>query len=115
MKRPNLHIPAHYAVYYAPPAERAKTNRRGKYQSDDGLWVAVYCAVCAVHGDNHRCERAAPLCVDCGVGRLRWAEAGHVPGHRICDHCGSHWSHGDYAVTRRGEFPALTYERARFY
>jgi hypothetical protein len=24
-------------------------------------------------------------------GRLRWAEAGYVPWHRICDRCGSHW------------------------
>lgn len=33
----------------------------------------------------------APLCGDCGVGRLAWAEAGHVPFHRICNVCGSHW------------------------
>jgi hypothetical protein len=26
----------------------------------------------------------------CG-GILRWAEAGYVPWHRICDRCGSHW------------------------
>lgn len=33
----------------------------------------------------------APTCVDCGRGTLRWAEAGHVPWHRICDVCGAHW------------------------
>lgn len=32
-----------------------------------------------------------PVCADCGLGTLRWAEAGHVPWHRICDRCGSHW------------------------
>lgn len=32
-----------------------------------------------------------PLCPDCCVGHLRWAEAGYVPWHRICDVCGSHW------------------------
>ncbi len=32
-----------------------------------------------------------PMCRDCGHGRLRWAEAGYVPWHRICDVCGSHW------------------------
>lgn len=32
-----------------------------------------------------------PVCADCGVGHLLWAEAGYVPYHRICDVCGSHW------------------------
>jgi hypothetical protein len=32
-----------------------------------------------------------PVCADCGRGHLRWAEAGYVPWHRICDTCGSHW------------------------
>lgn len=32
-----------------------------------------------------------PICADCEVGRLQWAEAGYVPWHRICDRCGSHW------------------------
>jgi hypothetical protein len=30
-------------------------------------------------------------CPDCAHGRLRWAEAGYVAWHRICDCCGSHW------------------------
>lgn len=30
-------------------------------------------------------------CPDCALGRLRWAEAGYVAWHRICDCCGSHW------------------------
>lgn len=32
-----------------------------------------------------------PTCADCKRGQLRWAEAGFVPWHRICDVCGSHW------------------------
>lgn len=28
-----------------------------------------------------------PLC----EGTVRWAEAGFVPGYRICDGCGQHW------------------------
>lgn len=32
-----------------------------------------------------------PTCADCGRGHLRWAEAGFVAWHRICDVCGSHW------------------------
>jgi hypothetical protein len=27
---------------------------------------------------------------DCG-GRVQWAEAGYVPGYRICDTCGRHY------------------------
>jgi len=30
-------------------------------------------------------------CPACGSGRLVWAEAGHVPGWRVCDHCGREW------------------------
>ena len=26
------------------------------------------------------------------TGLLRWAEAGHVPGYRVCDQCGSHYA-----------------------
>ncbi len=32
-----------------------------------------------------------PTCADCERGTLCWAEAGHVPWHRICNVCGSHW------------------------
>ena len=31
------------------------------------------------------------LCPSCGSGLLRWAEAGHVPGYRICDQCHRHF------------------------
>ena len=30
-------------------------------------------------------------CPGCGHGLLRWAEAGYVPGYRICDDCGGHY------------------------
>jgi len=31
-----------------------------------------------------------PCPADCG-GTVRWAEAGYVPGYRICDQCGRHY------------------------
>ena len=38
------------------------------------------------------------LCPSCGSGLLRWAEAGHVPGYRICDRCRRHYlARGDQA------------------
>ena len=38
------------------------------------------------------------LCPSCGSGLLRWAEAGHVPGYRICDRCRRHYlADGDHA------------------
>ena len=38
------------------------------------------------------------LCPSCGSGLLRWAEAGHVPGYRICDRCRRHYlAGGDHA------------------
>ena len=36
-----------------------------------------------------------PVCAD---GTLRWAEAGYVPGYRICDRCARHY----LAVTQTG-------------
>jgi hypothetical protein len=36
-------------------------------------------------------NHAEMKCGDCGRGTLMWAEAGYVPWHRICGHCGSHW------------------------
>ena len=34
----------------------------------------------------------------CGSGVIRWAEAGHVPGYRICDRCRRHYlADGDHA------------------
>lgn len=34
----------------------------------------------------------------CGSGVIRWAEAGHVPGYRICDRCRRHYlAAGDHA------------------
>ena len=33
-------------------------------------------------------------CRACGSGVIRWAEAGHVPGYRICDRCRRHYLAG---------------------
>jgi transposase-like protein len=30
-------------------------------------------------------------CPCCPAGTIRWAEAGYVPGYRICDRCGRHY------------------------
>lgn len=30
-------------------------------------------------------------CPCCKTGTIRWAEAGYVPGYRICDGCGRHF------------------------
>jgi len=30
-------------------------------------------------------------CPCCDGGQVRWAEAGYVPGYRICDGCGRHF------------------------
>ena len=30
-------------------------------------------------------------CPGCRKGRIQWAEAGYVPGYRICDRCGAHY------------------------
>ena len=30
-------------------------------------------------------------CPVCSDGTIRWAEAGYVPGYRICDGCGAHF------------------------
>lgn len=37
-----------------------------------------------------------PCPAQCG-GSVRWAEAGYVPGYRICDRCGRHWLAGGTA------------------
>lgn len=42
---------------------------------------------------------------ECG-GTLRWAEAGYVPWHRICDRCGSHWDMHPVTVYLRREVSA---------
>ncbi len=41
-------------------------------------------------------------CPDCGAV-LVWAEAGFMPGHRICPRCGGHWE-----VTTRASLPSIT-------
>ena len=51
-------------------------------------------------------------------GTLRWAEAGYVPGYRICDGCGRHFSLSDDGTTlapngRRDRAAAFRADRAR--
>jgi len=61
---------------------------------DDGLKKSLpFCWECSQHDDApaHQCVRVQPICPDCDAGMLIWAEAGYVPWHRICNHCGSHW------------------------
>lgn len=86
-------------------------DQEGEYRDDDGKRVELpHCAACEEHqgyAPSHECPRAAPLCVDCGVGHLQWAEGGYVSWHRICDTCGSHWD------LHPGE--SGFYRRARFY
>jgi len=33
-------------------------------------------------------------CPECAYGTIRWAEAGYVPGYRVCDGCGRHYVAG---------------------
>lgn len=47
-------------------------------------------------------------CLDCG-GEIFRAEAGYVPGHRICKRCGSRWS-----LEGKGE-GKWNLKRARYY
>lgn len=50
------------------------------------------------------------VCGDCKRGPVAHAEAGYVPGHRICPWCGSHWSLASDRTSGR-----WTLRRARFY
>ena len=59
-------------VYDMPPARSARGTR--------DYWAAVTDVPCP-----------APSCAD---GIIRWAEAGYVPGYRICDGCGRHFLAG---------------------
>lgn len=81
------------------------------HKDDDGAIVHVTCDTCLTgDGTPHRpCFLSAPICTDCGVGTLQWAEAGFTPYHRICDHCGSHWE-----MFPDGPGKGF-YRRARFY
>jgi hypothetical protein len=82
----------------------------GEYRDDDGIRHEVFCQRCADEEEPHtNCLREHPVCGDCSKGTLCWAEAGYVPWHRICDHCGSHW---DLHLLPDGK---AYYERAKFY
>lgn len=58
------------------------------------------------HGNGYRRVRVYPMpkvdggywpavtdvpCPICETGMIRWAEAGYVPGYRVCDHCRRHF------------------------
>lgn len=55
------------------------------------------------------------ICPDCGKAEVRWAEAGYVPGHRICPRCGSHWELNGDLDQKETEKPRWILRRARFY
>jgi hypothetical protein len=56
-------------------------------------FATYICKPHAAHGDKHMDPWALASimpCHNCG-GRLLWAEAGYVPGYRICETCGRSW------------------------
>src|SRR3990167_4559139 len=70
-------------VYDMPPADFIRLwpdNRPGTERED---WPAVTDVPCPID----RC-----------TGKIRWAEAGYVPGYRICDECGRHFIAGGTPV-----------------
>ena len=71
-----------------------------KIKNDDGL--ILYCG-----------QQAWPnvLCPDCKQHNVMWAEAGYVPGHRICPMCGSHFS----MCPPNDDCAEWHLQRARFY
>ena len=53
-------------------------------------------------------------CPGCGRGHVRWAEAGYVPGYRICDRCGGHYlARGNSANPTLIRFPGCRSARTR--
>ena len=48
-------------------------------------------AAAPVHLDYWTAVTDIPCVVDGCSGIIRWAEAGYVPGYRICDGCGRHF------------------------
>ena len=45
-------------------------------------------------GDDYWSAVTNVPCPVCGHGTIRWHEAGHVPGYRICDACLRHFLAG---------------------
>lgn len=67
-----------------------KKHKKPAQSYNDLLYLPTRC----VDDDGLHLEHVgniSPTCPDCKRGTLQWAEAGYVPWHRICDHCGSHW------------------------
>lgn len=60
-------------VYDVPPAP--EKNYKGELTGRNDYWRAVTDVPCPA----------------CKMGTIRWAEAGYVPGYRICDGCGRHF------------------------
>jgi hypothetical protein len=60
-------------VYDMPPSVEIHRDHLGREQSYPEYWGAVTDVPCPI-----------PAC----SGTIRWAEAGYVPGYRVCDCCG---------------------------
>ena len=73
------------AVYDMAPAPPRIIETADGQRLDAGqeYWPAVTDVPCPAEG--------------CG-GTIRWAEAGYVPGYRICDKCGRHFLAGGTAT-----------------
>lgn len=69
------------AVYDLPPGPRVKMWPDGREGEAREYWPAVTDVACPC----------------CDGGTIRWAEAGYVPGYRICDRCGRHFLAGGTA------------------
>jgi hypothetical protein len=84
--------PALYRYEYRDPDGRALY--RYEYRDPDGRGerrVRVYPMTPASGGREFWAAVTDVLCPVCQSGRVRWAEAGYVPGYRICDGCGRHY------------------------
>lgn len=82
--------PVRTQVYDLPPGPPMMIHQHGQAVPDPvrrEYWPAVTDVPCPAS----RCD-----------GTIRWAEAGYVPGYRICDACGRH-----YMAAGTAEAPTL--------
>jgi hypothetical protein len=90
-------------VYYLPPKDIEEREVAGTKMMVREYWPAVTDVAC-------------PL-VSCD-GIIRWAEAGYVPGYRICDRCGRHFlARGDAQsptlIRMRGQRGGFFFDKIR--